>query len=316
MPPRQRTPPRGASGSNNGSKSLNTNGITKPRKPIPIQNSTETKDILIDFVIVYTFVPFWITLFATILKYFHETNDWFVNGSAWYRDHDLLIFPIIFLLIAMPLTYLRFQASNPTHFLHHLRTETSESFLEDTKENMPTLFKVDILINIGFITMFNLSDLFQDCSLSEVSFLGMYTQSLILLALFDAGTYWGHRVVHNPKWYKYHKVHHEVRNTVAISLIHIDMADFFVNNAPVLVLPLLYWVMGSAMVYEVWLIGFAFVFAQGFIIHCDLHLCTARWSLGLFWGNTVISHSIHHSKNVGHYSFVSPQIWDWICDTL
>ena len=287
--------------------------LTKMAEQIPIRNSTATKDILIDFVIVYLFVPFWITLFATNLKYYHETYDWY---SSWRRDYDLLMFPAIFLLIAVPLTYLRFQASNPSHFLHHLRVETTESFIERTKENMPTLFRADILINIGVITAFNLSNIFQDTLLSEVSSIEMYVQSLAFLALFDSGTYWGHRLVHHPKWYHYHKKHHEVRNTVAISLIHIDMADFFVNNAPVILLPVLFRLVGIAMVYEVWIIGFAFVFAQGFIIHCDLRLCSARWSLGLFWGNTVVSHSLHHSKNIGHYSFVSPQIWDWICDSL
>ena len=281
-------------------------------KPVPIHNTPRSKDVLIDFAVVYLLVPFWITLFASILKYSHESYDW---HCFWQRDTDLLIFPAIFVTIALPLTYLRFQASSPSHFLHHLRTETSEPFLDETRENMPSLFKLDILINIGFITFFNLSTLFDDRPLSEVSPFGMYGQSLVLLAMFDAGTYWGHRLVHDPKWYRFHKMHHEVRNTVAISLIHIDMADFFVNNAPVLVLPVLYQLMGSAMVYEVWLIGFAFVFAEGFIIHCDLHLCTVRSSLGLFWANTVISHSIHHSKNTGHFSFVSPQIWDWICGT-
>jgi len=72
---------------------------------------------------------------------------------------------------------------------------------------------------------------------------------------------------------------------------------------------------GNSMVYEIWIIGFLFVFGQGFIIHSDLYLISSRYSLGLFWGDTVISHSLHHSKNVGHYSFVAPQIWDWICDT-
>ena len=276
---------------------------------IAIKSST---DILLDLLIVYLFVPLWITLLASLLKYIHETTNYYV---FWSNDIDLAIFPIIFISIGIPLTCLRFQASNPSHFLHPYRVETTEKFIQQTRTNPPSLLKPDIAINIILISTMNLSDIFSTKSLQEITYQTMYTQAIFLLFIFDAGTYFGHLMVHRPRWYKYHKSHHNVRNTVAISLIDIDMADFFVNNLPLLILPILYWMIGYKMCYEVWIIGFAYMFAQGFIIHSDLYLISTRYSLGLFWGDTVISHSLHHSRNNGYYSFVSPQIWDWICQT-
>merc|ERR1712176_735097 len=138
--------------------------------------------------------------------------------------------------------------------------------------------------------------------MGEASYCQMWLQAFVLLCLFDASTYWAHRFVHQKKYYKHHRRHHNVRNTVAICLIDIDFADFCVNNLALLVLPSLFYVMGCRMEYEVWIVGFAFVLAQGFIIHSDLYLISARRSLGLFWGDTVVSHSLHHSKNGGHYS--------------
>jgi len=277
-------------------------------------SNKSTKDVLIDFIIIYLFVPFWITLFASSLKYIHQTYDFDVN---WRNDIDLLIFPCIFILICIPLTYLRFQASNPSHFLHSYRVEIAETFIDETRNNLPSPLKIDILLNIGFITFMNLSGIFAENTLKQVSFINLYIQALVLLIIFDFGTYFGHRMVHDPDYYKYHKSHHNVRNTVAISLIDIDMTDFFVNNLPILILPFLFSnpIINNAMCYEIWIIGFAFIFAQGFIIHSDLYLISSRYSLGLFWGDTVISHSLHHSKNKGYYSFVSPQIWDCICQT-
>ena len=271
-----------------------------------------SKNVLIDLAIVYFFVPFWITLFASYLKWFHETYN---VDQNWKNDMDLLLFPAIFVIIAVPLTIARFQASKPSHFLHKYRVETTENFLKETRQNSPSLIKKDIILNIVLITSMNLSGIFSDSKLSEISSYNMFFQALVLLFIFDAMTYWGHRIVHNAKYYKYHKSHHNVRNTVAISLIDIDMADFFINNLPLLILPFLFYIIGNCMVYEVWIIGFVFVFAQGFIIHSDLYLISTRYSFGLYWGDTVISHSLLHSKNVGHFSFVSPQIWDWICET-
>jgi len=292
-----------------------TSPVTKPvinETYAELLSRKSSKDIFLDFAVVYLCVPFWITLFASILLWFHDTYHYHFN---WQRDVDLLIFPLIFVLTALPLTYFRFQASNPSHFLHHLRVETTEKFLIETRQNLPSLLKLDIIVNIAFLTFMNLSGIFHAQSWSELNYFDLYVQALILLFLFDTGTYFGHRIGHKPRYYPYHKTHHNVRNTVALSLIDIDMADFFINNLPLMILPFLFALSGHRMCYEVWIVGFAFMFAQGFIIHSDLYLVSARNSLGLYWGDTVISHSLHHSRNKGYYSFVAPQIWDWVCDT-
>ena len=220
----------------------------KKEQRAPVRKSM---DILIDAAIVYLFVPFWISLFACILQRYHVIMQW----GLWQNAGDLLIFPAIFITVAMPLTYLRFKASKASHFLHSYRVETDEVFLMETRDNLPSLFKKDILMNVGLITTMNLSGIFEDDSeLSNTSFCQMWCQSLILLWLFDASTYWGHRMVHNKKYYKYHKQHHNVRNTVAICLIDIDLADFFINNLALLCLPIMFYAVGLRMVYEVWII--------------------------------------------------------------
>lgn len=278
-----------------------------------VLTSKSRKDVLIDTTIVYLCVPLHICILSTLLIYFHEhVKDKF----HWQHDIDLLIFPLIFFIIAIPLTIFRFLASNKKSIFHQFRVETEEKFLSNFNDNIPNLFRIDIILNIILITTMNLSGICIDFKSHKIpSYINMYIQSLLLLSIFDAGTYFGHRIFHMSQYYKYHKTHHKVRNTVALSLICIDIGDFFVNNIPILMLPFILFIFGNKMIYEVWIIGFGYFFCQGFIIHCDLYFISARNSLGLFWGDTVISHSLHHSKNIGHFSFVSPQIWDYIFNT-
>ena len=156
---------------------------------------------------------------------------------------------------------------------------------------------------------------FEECYLSDVSFSTLYTQSFVVLAVWDASFYWAHRLLHHPNLYKYHKKHHEVRNSVAFRVHHVDAVDTFISIVFLYLLLIMYQLCGMAMVHEVLITGSAFILAQLYIIHSDIYLISARWSLGLIWGDVAIHHSNHHFKNKGNFGNVSPLIWDWICDT-
>ena len=268
-------------------------------------------NILVDFVIVYLFVPMWITLFAIMLGYSREKYVWTQSFLG-----DILVLGMPFVVVAIPLNYLRLQASNPLYFLHHCRVETTEMFMEKTRSQPePSAFDPDILVLAAMILSYNLWDPFQDQPFSQNTFSSLYTQSLAVLVTWDAGTYWIHRILHHPKWYKYHKKHHEVKNTIASRAHYLEAGEVFLNASTIYVVPLIYLLCGTGMVHEVWITGSAFMLGQAYINHCDLYLISARQSLGLIWGDAAVLHSDHHSKNDGNFGNVSPLIWDWICDT-
>lgn len=278
----------------------------------PFQYSKRTKDILIDFAIVYAFVPLWITLFASMLKYSREQYIWTQSCIS-----DLVLLTMIIVLVGLPLNYLRLQAIKPSHFLHKFRIETSEVFMEETlSQPAPSPFAADVMmLSMGTI-WYSLSDLFDERLLSEVSLFTLYSQSMMMFAVNDAWTYWIHRMFHHPMSYKYHKMHHEVRNTIAFRAFHFDAVDTIMSAISLhLTIPVIFQVCGTPMVHEVWIISVAFIEAQAFVIHSDLYLISARWSLGLFWGDAAICHSNHHFKNAGNFGSVSPLIWDWLCNT-
>ena len=280
-------------------------------KAIELQNAKLIKDIVVDFLVVYMFVPLWITLLASALKSSREQYVWTQSFIG-----DLIVLSLVFILVAIPLNYLRFQASDPSHFLYPFRIETTEKFMEETRsQSEPSLIDGDVLVLTGMIISYGLWNPFQDQPLSEISFFTLYSQSLVVLAVYDAGFYWLHRMFHTPKWYKYHKKHHEVRNSVASRVHHVDAIDGLITILPLYLVPVLYQICGIPMVHEVWIMGSAFMQAQLYISHCDLYLFSTRWSLGLFWGDSAICHSNHHFKNQGNFGPVSPLIWDWICDT-
>lgn len=267
--------------------------------------------MLMDLTVVYLFVPFWISIFAF---FWNDINQRYVWTQSFIGD--ALVLSMVFVLVAIPLYYLRLQASNPSHFLHRFRVETSEIFMEETRSQpLPSVFDSDSFILGGMILSYSLWNPFQVLQFSEIPFLTLYSQSFVVLAVWDAGFYWVHRTFHHPKWYKYHKIHHEVRNTTAFSSHHSGVVDKIISILPLYLVPVIYQLCGTAMVHEVWIMGSAFILAQQYVIHCDLYLFSARWSLGLFWGDVAIHHSNHHFKNQGNFGNVSPLIWDWICNT-
>ena len=292
-------------------KSTSMNVARNISKQIKIENAKPTKDILVDFVIVYLFVPLWITLLASTLKYSREKYIW----TQWVLG-DLIVMFMPFAFVAIPLNYLRLQASNPSHFLHQFRVETKEIFMEETRaQPAPSMLSWDAVIFSVMIISYNLWNPFQDDHLSQIPFLTLYSQSFVVLAVWDAGIYWEHRISHQPKWYKYHKKHHEVRNSIAFRAHHIEGLEVLMNALILYVVPMMYQICGMAMVHEVWITGGAFMLAQAYIYHSDLYFVSSRWSLGLICGDLTICHSNHHSKNDGNFGIVAPLIWDWICDT-
>ena len=297
-------------------KSTSMNTASNISKQIQIEHSKPTKDILVDFVIVYLFVPLWITLLACTLKYSREKYIWTqsILGDLLFT-HLILIF-LPFVSVAIPLSYLRHQASNQSHFLHPFRVETIEIFMEKTRGlPTPSILSWDVVISSAMIIFYCLLDPFQNHPLSEIPLFTLYSQSFVVLVLYDVGMYWQHRMLHHPKWYKYHKKHHEVKHTTATRVRHVEGVEFLMNALIIFLVPMIYQVCGTAMVREVCIAGFAFMLTQTYISHSDLYFVSSRWSLGLVWGDVTICHSNHHSKNDGNFGIVASLIWDWIYDT-
>jgi len=55
-------------------------------------------------------------------------------------------------------------------------------------------------------------------------------QILISMAIADFGHYWGHRILHWPQFYKYHKMHHEYKQNTVLAGFYITPMELFVTD--------------------------------------------------------------------------------------
>jgi sterol desaturase/sphingolipid hydroxylase (fatty acid hydroxylase superfamily) len=55
-------------------------------------------------------------------------------------------------------------------------------------------------------------------------------QILISMLIADAGHYWGHRLLHLPQFYKWHKMHHEFKHNTVIAGFYITWVELFVTD--------------------------------------------------------------------------------------
>ena len=114
-----------------------------------------------------------------------------------------------------------------------------------------------------------------------------------------------HSLMHTPRFYKWHKTHHEVRSDAqALHAFHIDVVDLLVENvgAPVLLL-LGQYALGLPVGLH-WITGAMLTMHDG-----ALHSVNP-WSVMYF--NPLldyllepnVNHQLHHALNKGHYLFV------------
>ena len=144
-------------------------------KPNQHQYANRTKVVLMDFAIVYLFVPLWLSLFASALKDSREKHLWM---QSFNFIGDLMLQVMVLVLVGFPLTYLRLQASNPSHFLHRFRVQTTETFMEETRVRpAPNPFSLDSIFFVVTIVCYSVSNLFDERSLSDIGLFSLYSQS-------------------------------------------------------------------------------------------------------------------------------------------
>jgi len=281
-------------------KKLNVNNF----KTKIIQKERKWQNVCIDFAIVYGFVPLWITLFAYGLNYFHSNYEQ-LSSTFWQNDFDLALFPMTLLLIGLPLTYAK-----------NSRVEKKSEKLSEFSGKFMNIF-VEVLFTFGYVSWLNLSG-WLDQESNNFNFYQSYLEALLQFALFDASSYWTHRLFHSiPQLYKHHKRHHDITNPVAISFLDMDIVDylqlhtFALGGIPVVIGS----VCGYKFNYHVIFSSILFVIVQNFIIHCNIKLIGVRQSLGLISSQIIENHANHHENSVGNYGIVAPQIWDYLCNT-
>eukprot|EP01084_Bolivina_argentea_P088764 160261_1 len=234
----------------------------------------------------------------------------------WHNDVDLTLFPIIFITIALPLTYLRFAASNPNHTLHNYRIETKEKFLSDTRNNLPNFFKIDIILNMLMMSILQLSGILNTNTFDILSiniFITYYLNALSILVLFDAVTYWMHRLVHIKTFYKYHKQHHQYIEVIAGGVSRGSVFGKLLLVLPATLLnPCVYGMHISLFISFIsWIQWHSILEHSGF----DWLPFTLWNSLGWIDSEFYNQHEFHHNRNNGCFSGYSPGFWDYICQT-
>jgi sterol desaturase/sphingolipid hydroxylase (fatty acid hydroxylase superfamily) len=132
---------------------------------------------------------------------------------------------------------------------------------------------------------------------------------LQLFVISDFGFYATHRLMHLPKLYRFHKVHHEYKNNDILAAQHFHPIDFFISIA------------SPVLLTTVFVRPHAFTqFMAGlwiFTANLDDHIGYAfpwspvRW-FPLSAGTD--AHEFHHQVNMGCYGSKF-QIWDAIFQT-
>ena len=134
-------------------------------------------------------------------------------------------------------------------------------------------------------------------------------QIIFFMFAEDFTFYFSHRMFHNPIIYnKIHKIHHEYKQPISITLIYAHPFEFFFGNLmPVIMGPLILMKKVHVMTLILWNILRAFETADG---HSGYDFPWSPFRLLPFSG-TAEYHNYHHTHNVGNFS----SFFTWL-DTL
>lgn len=131
----------------------------------------------------------------------------------------------------------------------------------------------------------------------------------------DFFLYWGHRLLHQPPFYKlFHKKHHEFKTNIPAVSEYATIGEVMLDN----VLPTVIGGFVSAHLFQWHVISFwiwlGLRVSESCDSHCGYQLPWSPWCLFPVIQGGAARHEFHHSHNIGNYGsfFV---FWDWLCGT-
>lgn len=133
----------------------------------------------------------------------------------------------------------------------------------------------------------------------------------LLIGIFIAETitYWSHRMMHLPAFYKIHKKHHQYKDPVHIATFWVSGVEgiliFLIVAIPI------YAVKMDFVTAFFWYVISAY---HGIHQHCGYDLLFPIFQLIPFSNNASKMHHIHHRKNKFNYAIYWP-FWDKLCET-
>lgn len=254
---------------------------------------------------------FWVS--PTFYPYF------WLGHPEWNSDVRFLwLFAVVFLLIpAVQLLVYFYLAANQDHLLQprHWRDDDEALINRKSMKNM-------VMMHVGVPGMLALmvwisQDDFEAWvsrarwmdrpSATMFQFLWEHAISLLIV---DCLYYWIHRIMHLPRLYRVHKVHHQATKLAPWMGDWLDVVEFGLTSVPTVLLPIIWFNWGPAQV------GFWIVLlnTHTFYQHSGLN-CVYVPGLQLMpFGNQAVHHDRHHSANTGNYGSYF-MFWDQLMNT-
>lgn len=140
----------------------------------------------------------------------------------------------------------------------------------------------------------------------------MVTHFFFMLIVEDFATYNGHRLMHEPFFYKrFHKVHHEYIATISIAATYAHPVEFMLTNSTPAILG--YILLGSKVHFVSFIMWIIMRMVDTIEVHSGYEI---HWSpiKAMPFSCSSEYHSYHHSHNLGTFgSFFN--IWDTLFKT-
>lgn len=128
-------------------------------------------------------------------------------------------------------------------------------------------------------------------------------QFIVFLLVQDFLFYTNHRILHHPKLYWAHKIHHEHRQSISISSHCMHPVDFLIAGALPSTLGFTFLSSLARIHFVTVILWTIFRMIHGYELHCGY---TWTWSTQSLLPYTVgpDNHDFHHSMNAGNYGSI------------
>ncbi len=164
-----------------------------------------------------------------------------------------------------------------------------------------------LLLSIGYFAQTQGWVLFEPISLSWWSFLGFFA---VIFLLFDAWFYWGHRLLHVRRFYRWHLTHHRSVTPSAWSNDSSAVMDTVIEHG----FYLLVWFFLPVPALSVFALRL-FDQVSGMIGHCGFEYFAGKTTRKPYPFLCTTFHDLHHSQF--HYNFGNfLSVWDRLMGTL
>eukprot|EP00056_Hartaetosiga_gracilis_P019942 m.16758 g.16758 ORF g.16758 m.16758 type:complete len:347 (-) comp8042_c0_seq1:192-1232(-) len=250
----------------------------------------------------------------------HESNaNNKEEGEVYWSDR--LFFMGITLIVHEGLYYFlngMFMAFTYFGFFQQYRIERLASQTPSAKLIKKTLFESAIgHWVVQPLSLYLLFPLYVKRGMSVATYLPPFWLSVFQLAasilINDCLFYWGHRLLHHPRFYKrFHKQHHEYTGPIGFSAEYATpLEQFLSNQLPVVVGPILFGM--STLQWSVYLFWRLW---RTYEVHSGYDFSgTYLGRIGLLHGHGARYHDYHHTHNVGTFGGPANAFWDYFFGT-